>query len=70
QVYEECKSTINELYLKYTKQTEDLTSRFENTKKKIKQYSVLVKDDQEEQSSLSNHNNEIKNKILKVNIDN
>ncbi|CAF4669788.1 unnamed protein product, partial [Rotaria sp. Silwood2] len=29
QVYEECKSTISELYLKYTKQTEDLTSRFE-----------------------------------------
>ncbi|CAF1035648.1 unnamed protein product [Rotaria sordida] len=58
QVHEERESIIGELRLKYTKQIEDLTSQFENTKK---QFQTLVKDRQQQQSDITDRDNEIKN---------
>ncbi|CAF5117544.1 unnamed protein product, partial [Rotaria socialis] len=50
QVHEERESVIGELRLKYTKQIEDLTSQFENTKK---QFQTITKDRQQQQSDLT-----------------
>ncbi|CAM4789251.1 unnamed protein product [Rotaria magnacalcarata] len=58
QVHEERESVIGELRLKYTKQIEDLTSQFENTKK---QFQTIAKDRQQQQSDLTDRDNEIKN---------
>ncbi|CAF4729492.1 unnamed protein product [Rotaria sp. Silwood1] len=58
QVHEERESIIGELRLKYTKQIEDLTSQFENTKK---QFQTLIKDRQQQQSDITDRDNEIKN---------
>ncbi|CAF3282352.1 unnamed protein product [Rotaria sp. Silwood2] len=58
QVHEERESIIGELRLKYTKQIEDLTSQFENTKK---QFQTLIKDRQQQQTDINERDNEIKN---------
>jgi myosin protein heavy chain len=50
-------SVIGELRIKYTKQIEDLTSHFENTKKQLQ---TFTKDRQQQQSDLTDRDNEIK----------
>ena len=58
QSHEDREAIIGELRLKYTKQIEDLTSQFENTKRQLQ---TTIKDRQQQQSDLNDRENEIKN---------